>query len=152
MDIHLGNRQGQGSLTPQSILQSSRITVTFLHLRNLEQGFTNTDLDRLGPAAIGPEFTAKRVRICLDWFGVRPLFIEPGSHWENGYIESSNRRMRDELLDGKIVYTVKEVQVLIEILRKDHNTIRPHSSLVNKPPVPESVRLQPAQIHVVGLI
>jgi len=99
----------------------------------------------------GSEFTAKRVRYWLDRLEVKPLFIEPGSPWENGYVESFNGRMRDELLNGEIFYTLKEAQVLIEMWRKEYNTIRPHSSLGYRPPVPETVVLQPAQTQLARL-
>ena len=99
----------------------------------------------------GSEFTAKRVRHWLSRLEVKPLFIEPGSPWENGYIESFNGRMRDELLNGEIFYTLKEAQVLIEMWRKEYNTIRPHSSLGYKPPVPEAVILQSAHAQLVTL-
>ena len=64
------------------------------------------------------------------------LFIEPGSPWENGYVESFNGRMRDELLDREIFYTVKEAMHLIEMWRWEYNHLRPHSSLGYKPPAP----------------
>jgi len=99
----------------------------------------------------GPEFIAKRVR---DWFErlqVRPLFIEPGSPWENGYIESFNGKMRDELLNLEIFYSLKEAQALIEMWRRHYNTIRPHSALGYYPPVPAAVLVQPSQIQWVGL-
>ena len=99
----------------------------------------------------GSEFTAKRVRRWLDRLEVKPLFIEPGSPWENGYIESFNGRMRDELLNGEIFYTLKEAQILIEMWRKEYNTIRPHSSLGYRPPVPETVILPSAQTQLAGL-
>ena len=99
----------------------------------------------------GSEFIAKRVRNWLERLQVRPLYIEPGSPWENGYIESFNGEMRDELLNGEIFYSLKEAQVLIEIWRKHYNTIRPHSSLDYRPPVPATVLVQPTQIQSVGL-
>jgi len=71
----------------------------------------------------GPEFTAKRLRQWLARLEVGPLFIEPGSPWENGYIESFNGKMRDELLDREIFYTLREAQVLIEDWRIQYNTI-----------------------------
>jgi transposase InsO family protein len=77
----------------------------------------------------GPEFTAKVVRKWLGRLGVTTLFIEPGSPWENGYVESFNARLRDELLDGEIFTTLFEAKVLIENWRREYNTIRPHSSL-----------------------
>ena len=87
----------------------------------------------------GPEFIAKRLRQWLATLKVKPLYITPGSPWENGYIESFNGRLRDELLNGEIFYSLKEAQVLVEMWRRDYNTIRPHSSLGYKPPAPETV-------------
>jgi len=77
----------------------------------------------------GPEFTAQAVREWLGRIGVKTLFIEPGSPWENGYVESFNGKLRDELLNGEIFYTLKEAEVLIEGWRKQYNRVRPHSSL-----------------------
>ena len=99
----------------------------------------------------GPEFIAKRVRDWLERLQVRPLFIEPGSPWENGYIESFNGKMRDELLNLEIFYSLQETQILIEMWRKHYNTIRPHSALGYRPPVPVSIFVQPTQIQCVGL-
>ena len=87
----------------------------------------------------GPEFTAKAVREWLKKLEIKTLFIEPGSPWENGYNESFNGKLRDELLDREIFYTLKEAKVLVELWRKEYNTIRPHSSLGYKPPAPEAV-------------
>ena len=86
----------------------------------------------------GPEFTAKVVRTWLKKVGVKTLFIEPGSPWENGYVESFNGKLRDELLNGEIFYTLKEAKVLIERWRVHYNTIRPHRSLGQRPPAPEA--------------
>ena len=86
----------------------------------------------------GAEFTAKAVREWLGKVGVNTLYIEPGSPWENGYIESFNGKLRDELLQGEIFYTLKEAKVLIEQWRNDYNKIRPHSSLGYRPPAPET--------------
>ena len=74
----------------------------------------------------GPEFTAQAVRDWLGRLGVGTLFIEPGSPWENGYVESFNGKLRDELLDGEIFYTLKEAKVLIERWRQQYNRMRPH--------------------------
>jgi len=74
----------------------------------------------------GPEFLAKAVQEWIAVVGAKTAYIERGSPWENGYIESFNARLRDELLDGEIFYTLREV-----------NTIRPHASLRYKPPAPE---------------
>lgn len=87
----------------------------------------------------GPEFTAKALRERITRIGAKTLFIEPGSPWENGYNESFNGKLRDELLNGEIFYTLREAQVLIEEWRKLYNTKRPHSSLGYRPPAPESV-------------
>jgi len=84
----------------------------------------------------GSESTAKKVREWLSQLNVKTLYIEPGSPWENGYIESLNGKLRDELLDGEIFYTLKEAQVLIERWRRHYNTVRPHSSLGYRPPAP----------------
>jgi transposase InsO family protein len=89
----------------------------------------------------GPEFVAKRLRRWLKKLDVGTLFIEPGSPWENGYVESFNGKLRDELLNGEIFSTLKEAQVLIEMWRKEYNSIRPHSSLGYRPPNPESFQI-----------
>ena len=99
----------------------------------------------------GSEFTAQRVRSWLGRLSVKPLFIEPGSPWENGYIESFNGKMRDELLAGEIFYSLKEAQVLIEMWRQHYNTLRPHSSLDYKPPAPAAVLVLASQNSQVGL-
>jgi transposase InsO family protein len=87
----------------------------------------------------GPEFTAKAVRRWLERMGVKTAFIEPGSPWENGYNESFNGKLRDELLNGEIFYNIKEAKVVIENWRKQYNTVRPHSSLDYRPPAPEAI-------------
>jgi len=87
----------------------------------------------------GPEFTAKALRDWLYELEVETLFIEPGSPWENGYIESFNGKLRDELLNREIFTTLLEAQVLIEAWRKEYNQIRPHSSLGYRPPAPETI-------------
>ena len=86
----------------------------------------------------GPEFTAKVIRCWLKRLGVGTLFIEPGSPWENGYNESFNGKLRDELLNGEIFYTLQEAKVLIEKWRSEYNTLRPHSSLNYLSPAPEA--------------
>ncbi len=87
----------------------------------------------------GSEFTAKEIRRWLNRVGVKTLFIEPGSPWENGYIESFNGKLRDELLNREIFTTLTEAKVLIEQWRREYNQVRPHSSLGYRPPAPESV-------------
>jgi transposase InsO family protein len=87
----------------------------------------------------GSEFTAKAVRDWLHRLEVETLYIEPGSPWENGYNESFNGKLRDELLNGEIFYSLEEAQVLIERWRRHYNTLRPHSALGYRPPAPETV-------------
>jgi putative transposase len=87
----------------------------------------------------GSEFTAKAVRQWLANTGVRTFYIEPGSPWENGYCESFSSKLRDELLDREIFYTLKETQVLIGRRRVKYNTFSPHSSLNCRPPAPEAI-------------
>jgi putative transposase len=84
----------------------------------------------------GSEFTAKKVKDWLHQIDVKTLYIEPGSPWENGYIESFNGKLRDELLDREIFDTLQEAKVLIERWRREYNTVRPHSSLGYRPPAP----------------
>ncbi len=86
----------------------------------------------------GPEFAAKAVRKWLARLGVKTLFIEPGSPWENGYIESFNGKLRDELLNREVFYTLQEAKVLIEQWRQEYNQVRPHSALRYQPPAPEA--------------
>jgi transposase InsO family protein len=74
---------------------------------------------------------------------VKTLYIEPGSPWENGYNESFNGKLKDELLSREIFYTLKEAQVLVEQWRREYNTIRPHSALGYRPPAPEAIRPRP---------
>jgi len=87
----------------------------------------------------GPEFTAKAVREWLSRLGVKTLFIEPGSPWENGYIESFNGKLRDELINREVFTTLTEAKILIEVWRREYNQFRPHSSLRYRPPAPEAI-------------
>jgi len=87
----------------------------------------------------GPEFIAAALREWIAAVGARTAYIEPGSPWENGYVESFNGKLRDELLNGEIFYTLAEARIVIEAWRKHYNTIRPHSSLGYKPPAPEVI-------------
>jgi len=87
----------------------------------------------------GPEFTARPIRAWLNRLGVKTLFIEKGSPWENGYIESFNGKLRDELLKQEIFTTLTEAKILIEAWRKEYNQIRPHSALNYQPPAPEAI-------------
>ena len=86
----------------------------------------------------GAEFTARAVRDWLQAVGVKALYIEPGSPWQNGYIESFNGKLRDELLNGETFDTLWEAKVLTERWRREYNQQRPHSSLGYRPPAPEA--------------
>ncbi len=99
----------------------------------------------------GAEFTAKAVRDWLRELGVTTLFIEPGSPWENGYNESFNGRLGDEVLKREIFFTLSEAKVLIEQWRREYNTIRPHGSLGYRPPAPEAIRPDPAFLNLPAL-
>jgi transposase InsO family protein len=94
----------------------------------------------------GPEFIAQALRDWLAAVGSKTAYIMPGSPWENGYCESFNSKLRDELLNGEIFYTLKEAKIVIETWRKHYNTIRPHSSLRYRPPAPEALQW-PAPQH-----
>jgi len=83
--------------------------------------------------------SSRRIRRSSSRGGVQTLYIEPGSPWENGYIESFNGKFRDDLLNGEIFYTLKEVKALTEKWRMEYNTFRPHSSLNYSPPAPEDI-------------
>ena len=87
----------------------------------------------------GPEFVAEAVRGWTAAVGARTAYIAPGSPWENGYVESFNGKLRDELLDCEVFSTLREAQVLIEQWRQHYNTVRPHSALGYRPPAPEVV-------------
>lgn len=98
----------------------------------------------------GPEMTSKLIRAWLPKVGANTLYIEPGSPWENGYCESFNGKLRDELLNGEIFYTLKEAQIVIENWRRHYNTVRPHSSLGYRPPAPEAL-VWPAPKEIVKM-
>ena len=91
----------------------------------------------------GPEFAALLIRQWLERIDVETLFIAPGSPWENNYVESFNGKLRDELLDGEIFYTLNEAKIIIGRWRREYNTIRPHSSLGYRPPAPETILPMP---------
>jgi putative transposase len=98
----------------------------------------------------GPEFIAKAVQAWITAVGAQTAYITPGSPWENGYIESFNARLRDELLNGEIFYTLQEAKVLLEAWRRQYNTVRPHSSLGYRPPAPEVLLSPPPPAMLKG--
>ncbi len=108
-------------------------------LRTLDDLFIRRGIPKHIRSDNGSEFTAKAVRDWLKMLAVKPLYIEPGSPWENGYVESFNGKLRDELLNRELFDSLKEAQVLIESWRQHYNTVRPHSALGYKPPAPESI-------------
>src|SRR3982751_3535899 len=87
----------------------------------------------------GPEFVATAVKRWIDGVGAKTAYIEPGSPWENGSVESFNGKLRDELLNAELFNTLLEAQVLIEQWRVHYNTVRPHSALGYRPPAPEAI-------------
>ena len=123
--------------------------------RDVLEVLTDLFLERGVPVHIrsdnGSEFTAKKLREYLSRLEIKPLFIEPGSPWENGYIESFNGKMRDELLAGEIFYSITEAQVIIEQWRWHYNQIRPHSSLGYKPPTPATIITHTSQLYPIGV-
>ena len=122
-------------LTSEDVLE--RLSDLFIR-RGVPRYLRSRPTLRVG--ARGPEFTAHRVRQWLERVEVQTLFIEPGSPWENGYIESFNGKLRDELLAREWFDTLLEAKVLIERWRRHFNTVRPHSSLGYVPPAPETNR------------
>ena len=106
---------------------------------------TDLFLSRGIPAHIrsdnGPEFIASTLQRWLKTLQVEPLYIEPGSPWENGSVESFNGKMRAQFLNGELFYTLKEAQILTERWRTHDNTVPPHSSLGGQPPVPDTIQL-----------
>jgi putative transposase len=99
----------------------------------------------------GSEFTAQAVRNWLAALGVKPLFIEPGSPWENGYCESFNGKLRDELLNTELFDTLLEARILVERWRRHYNTVRPHSALGYVPPAPEATQPRPSGLASLSL-
>jgi transposase InsO family protein len=121
--------RGAGTFTIED-LQSAMVTPCSSKIRSNQEAFRT---------CYGPEFIATALREWLQALDVRTLYIEPGSPWENGYCESFNSKLRDELLAREIFYDLREAQVLIENWRLFYNTARPHSSLGYKPPAPRTI-------------
>jgi putative transposase len=98
----------------------------------------------------GPEFIAAALREWIAAVGAKTAYIEPGSPWENGYVESFNGKLRDELLNGEIFYTLAEAKIVIEQWRRHYNTVRPHSSLGYKSPAPEVLSWPASPVSLPG--
>lgn len=132
--------------TPPYYVKCSNVPFPFLHLRS--QDFIDRLYDlfllRGVPDHIrsdnGPEFTSRKIRKWLASLGVKTLFIELGSPWENGYVESFNGKLRDELLNREIFTTLLEAKVLLEQWRREYNEFRPHSARGYQPPAPVAVQ------------
>jgi transposase InsO family protein len=77
----------------------------------------------------GPEFASNAVKKWLKASGIRTLFVAPGSPWENGYVESFNSKLRDELLNRELFLHIDELRYIVDRWRMDYNHYRPHSSL-----------------------
>ena len=121
-----------------------------LTLRDVQEVLSEWFLRRGCPTHIrfdnGPEFIATALRAWYRVLAVAPLFIEPGSPWENGYVESFTGTLRDELLNGELFYTLHEAQVLVERWRHCYNTHCPQSALGYRPPAPETRILNPISL------
>ena len=87
----------------------------------------------------GPEFIATAVKDWIFAVGAKTAYIEKSSPWENGYVESFNGKLRDELLSVEIFNSLREAQILIESWRRHYNAVRPHSALGYRPPAPRSL-------------
>jgi len=145
--IHDRTRDGRGVRILTVLDEYTRECLALKAARNIKADEVLETLDELFvcrgvPRHIrsdnGSEFTAEVVRGWLETLQVRPLYIAPGSPWENGYAESFHGRLRDELLNGEIFDTLWEVQVLLEQWRREYNAVRPHSRLGYRPPAPEA--------------
>ena len=117
---------------PDEDLVYSEATPVIVEWRQVRGEFLGAK-DRLSKA------TPRALRGWLSDIGVKTMFIEPGSPWENGYIESFNGKFRDELPNREVFITLTEAQILIEWWRKEYNQVRPHSSLGYRPPAPQTI-------------
>ena len=153
--VHERTKDGRSFRMLTIIDEYSRECLGIITKRKLKSGdvlevLENLFIDRGMPDHIrsdnGSEFTAIAVREWLEKMEVKPTYIEPGSPWENGYNESFNGKLRDELLDREIFTTLHEAQVLIERWRVHYNTKRPHSSLGYKPPAPQTILPTPSRM------
>lgn len=150
--VHDRTKDGRAFRMLTVIDEYSRECLAIVTKRKLKSGdvleaLENLFIDRGIPDHIrsdnGAEFTATAVREWLRKMEVKPTYIEPGSPWENGYNESFNGKLRDELLDRELFDTLHEAQVLIERWRVHYNTKRPHSSLGYRPPAPQTILPKP---------
>jgi putative transposase len=114
-----------------------------LNSTNVVDALTDLFILRSPPAFIrsdnGAEFIAKKVRARIGAVSAKTAFITPGSPWENGYGESVNARVRNELPNGEVFTTLREAKILIERWRCHYNAVRPHSALGCRPPTLKSI-------------
>ena len=150
--VHDRTKDGRAFRMLTIIDEYNRECLAIVTKRKLKSGdvletLENLFIDRGIPGHIrsdnGAEFTAKAVRCWLEKMEIKPTYIEPASPWENGYNESFNGKLRDELLDRELFDTLQEAQVLIERWRVHYNTKRPHSSLGYRPPAPQTIPPKP---------
>lgn len=153
--VHDRTKDGRAFRMLTVIDEYTRECLAIATKRKLKSGdvletLENLFIDRGMPDHIrsdnGAEFTATMVRDWLEKMEVKPTYIEPGSPWENGYNESFNGKLRDELLDRELFDTLHEAQVLIERWRMHYNTKRPHTSLGYKPPAPQTILPKPCDM------
>ena len=146
--IEMARQYGRASRTLNVIDEYSRECLMIRVKRKLNSFdvidvLTDLFILRGSPAFIrsdnGPEFVAEAVRDWISAVSAKTAYIEPGSPWENGYCKSFNARLRDELLNGEIFYSLKEAQIVIEEWRKYYNTVRQHRALRYRPPAPETI-------------
>ena len=128
-------------------LQVSRSLKTLDVLECLSELFLSHGIPEYIRSDNGSEFVAATLREWLNRLSVKPLFIEPGSPWENGYIESFNGKFRDEFLSLELFESVLEARVLTERWRRHYNEVRPHSSLGYRPPAPEACAFTPSGLR-----
>ena len=121
-------------------------------LERLAELFVTRDVPRYIRSDNGAEFTATAVRRWLSRMNVKTLYITPGSPWENGFIERMNGTLRHELLKRELFTSLKEAKVLVERWRIQYNTIRPHSSLGERPPAPEAWQTKPMERPILRVV
>jgi len=96
----------------------------------------------------GPEFIAKEVQQWLAQNQIKTIYIDPGSPWQNGFVESFHGRFRDECLNREQLWTLTEARVVIEDFRREYNQRRPHSRLGYQSPARYAAQLCPSPASV----
>jgi hypothetical protein len=135
----LGQHRSTQRKVPRGREDAERLTADVVELARQYGCYPISSSCVVCPATSVPTM-ARIAKALQDWIaavGAKTAYIAPGSPWENGFIESFNARLRDELLNGEIFYTLKEAQIDVESWRRHYNAVRPHASLGYKPPAPE---------------